>query len=326
MKNANDKKQESPVKNNKGSEQKNSPTKRSGTSGGQTDAMAVNTPWIYWELDNLAGATEPVVVRFYYNEDQLATITEGNLQLSYWTGSAWDNNFPQTIDQTNNFIQLTLPTGQGWQSTSLFAIADASAPLPVVLSSFDAAVMKRDVSLSWTTESEINNKGFSIERRARLDGQRYSSWKEVSFVDGKGTTSSRQSYSYMDKKLNTGAYQYRLKQVDFNGNYEYHSTSSNSDLVIGKPGSFDIGQNYPNPSNPNSKIDFQMPFDGKVSIKVYDILGKEIVTLVDEYRTADFYTVQFDGTNVASGTYFYRIIAESGTERFTKTLKMILVK
>ena len=69
-----------------------------------------------------------------------------------------------------------------------------------------------------------------------------------------------------------------------------------------------------------------MPFDGKVSLRVYDILGKEVATLVDGYRTADFYTAKFDGTNLSTGIYFYRIIAESGTEKFTKTLKMILVK
>jgi len=326
LKNGNDIKMESPVKNSKGSEQKNNSTKRSGTSGGQTDAMAVNTPWIYWELDNLSGATEPVTVRFYYNEDQLATISEANLVLSYWNGSAWDNNFVQSINAGNNYIELTLPTGLGWGGTSLFAIADVSAPLPVVLSSFDAAVMKRDVSLSWATESEINNQGFSVERRIKSQDNRYSEWKEVAFVEGKGNTTTRQTYNYSDKKLNSGTYQYRLKQVDFNGNYEYHSPSNNADLVIGKPGVFDISQNYPNPSNPTSNIDFQMPFDGKVSLRVYDILGKEVATLVDGYRTADFYTAKFDGTNLSTGVYFYRIIADNGTEKFTKTLKMILVK
>ncbi|MEO8512043.1 MAG: T9SS type A sorting domain-containing protein [Ignavibacteria bacterium] len=87
-----------------------------------------------------------------------------------------------------------------------------------------------------------------------------------------------------------------------------------------------MSQNYPNPSNPKSKIDYEIPFDGNVSIKVYDILGKEIITLVNEFKTADFYSVEFDGSNLASGMYFYRITANGGGKIFSKTLKMILVK
>ena len=313
-----------PVKNTESPNKKLNKTKRDGTSGGQTDAMAVNVPWIYWELTDL---TSPgASIRFYFNEEMLATILEADLKLSFWNGSAWDNGIDQTVNTSGNYIELSLPGGFAWGSTALFAMADGSAPLPVVLSSFDAAVMKRDVSLSWATESEINNQGFSVERRIKSQDNRYSEWKEVAFVEGKGNTTTRQTYNYSDKKLNSGTYQYRLKQVDFNGNYEYHSPSNNADLVIGKPGVFDISQNYPNPSNPTSNIDFQMPFDGKVSLRVYDILGKEVATLVDGYRTADFYTAKFDGTNLSTGVYFYRIIADNGTEKFTKTLKMILVK
>lgn len=300
--------------------------KKDGVSGGQTEAMAVNTPWVYWEIDNLTPTTEPITLRYYYNEDQLATIPEANLKLSYWNGSTWDNNFVQSVNAANNYIELTLPTGQSWPTTSLFAVEDASSPLPVILSGFDITAVSRDINLKWSTETEINNKGFSIERRIKTADNQYSTWKEVSFVNGKGNSNNRVEYTYTDKKLNSGAYQYRLKQVDFNGNYEYHSPANNSDVIVGKPGNFDISQNYPNPSNPKSKIDFAMPFDGKVSIKVYDILGKEVATLVNEFKSADFYTVEFDGTNIASGTYFYRIIAEGDNQKFTKTMKMILVK
>lgn len=274
----------------------------------------------------LTGTTYDITYYFGDNETYTISSPSSNTRLAKYDASWVVYPAGTGVNETElNWTNLTAKV-RGLYFFSHFTLTDGSAPLPVVLSNFDAAVMKRDISLSWSTESEVNNKGFSVERRSKLDAQRYSAWSEVTFVEGKGTTNNRQSYNFTDKKLNTGAYQYRLKQVDFNGNYEYHTTTANADLVIGKPGSFDIGQNYPNPSNPNSKIDFQMPFDGKVSIKVYDILGKEVATLVDEYRTADFYTVQFDGSNVSSGTYFYRIIAESGTQRFTKTLKMILVK
>jgi len=300
--------------------------KKDGSSGGQTDAIAVNVPWLYWEIENLTPGIEPITLRFYYNEDQLATILENDLKISYWNQTEWINGFPQTIDATNNYIEVTLPSGQSWGSTALFSLEDGGAPLPVVMSRFDMAVVNRDINLSWATETEINNKGFSIERRVKTPDNQYSVWKEVSFMNGKGNSTSRIEYSYTDKKLNSGAYQYRLKQVDYNGNYEYHSPANNSDMVIGKPGSFDISQNYPNPSNPKSKIDFSMPFDGKVSIKVYDILGKEVASLINDFKPADFYTVEFDGSNVSSGTYFYRIIAEGNNQKFTKTMKMILVK
>lgn len=302
---------------------------RDGNSGAEPNRSAVNTTWIYWRFIDFTPdpLNEPITMRFYYNDEQLATITEASLQIAYWDGSSWDNTFTQSVNTTSNYIEVTLPDGLAWPPDILFAIAGNDAPLPVVLTDFNITAMSRDANLSWGTSSELNNKGFSIERRALISPQdaRYSDWKEIAFVNGKGTTTEPQSYTYGDKKLNSGTYQYRLRQVDFNGNFEYFS-SNQSDVVIGKPGVFDVSQNYPNPSNPKSKIDFQMPFDGMVSIKVYDILGQEVKSLVNEFRAANFYTVEFDGSNLASGIYFYRISAEGGSSRFTRTLKMVLVK
>jgi hypothetical protein len=97
-------------------------------------------------------------------------------------------------------------------------------------------------------------------------------------------------------------------------------------VLIGKPKSFSLSQNYPNPSNPVSKINFELPYDSRVSILVYDVLGREVQKLVDEDRTAGFYSVTFDGSNFASGVYFYRITTSGGSSNFVKTMKMILVK
>ncbi|MCC7158096.1 MAG: T9SS type A sorting domain-containing protein, partial [Ignavibacteria bacterium] len=301
--------------------------KKDGTSGGNTSGEAVNTPWIYWKLTGMTDGTYGTF-RFYYNEDQLAGITESVLRLSYWDPNAntWENSFSQSVNVSGNYIQVTFPTGMDWDNTeAIFAVEDPATPLPVVLESFDVSVRNRDAGLNWVTSYELNNKGFGIERKVKSEGG-YTAWKEIGFVNGNGTSNKGFAYSYTDRKLNKGSYQYRLRQVDYNGNAEYFSPSNTSDIVVGNPNVFDLGQNYPNPSNPKSKIDFQMPFDGKVSIKVYDLLGREVATLVDGIKTADFYTVEFDGSNLASGTYFYRIIAESGTEKFTKTLKIVLVK
>lgn len=192
--------------------------------------------------------------------------------------------------------------------------------LPVSLSSFTGTSDKRNVTLMWVTEWELNNFGFRIERM-RIDEN---AWKEVSFVEGHGTSITANGYIWKDEKLKAGTYRYRLKQIDYNGNFEYFSLES--DVIVNPPGKFDLSQNYPNPSNPKCKINFEMPVNGLVNIKVYDIIGREVLTLLDETREADYYTIEFDGSNLASGVYFYRIIAQGEGQTFTKTMKMVLVK
>lgn len=194
-------------------------------------------------------------------------------------------------------------------------------PLPVTMLSFTASVTKNDVKLEWTTATELNNSGFDVERRLSKDGD---NWKKISFVPGSGTTSEPKSYTFQDKKLQTAGYKYRLKQIDLNGNYEYFALES--DVVIAPPIVFSMSQNYPNPSNPKSKIDYQLPIDGMTTIRLYDIVGKEVLMIVNENKTAGYYSAEFDGTNLASGAYFYRISIDGSNQHFTKTLKMILVK
>lgn len=195
-------------------------------------------------------------------------------------------------------------------------------PLPVTLLSFTASSAKNDVKLEWTTAAELNNSGFDVERRVTLSGAE--GWQKIAFIPGSGTTTEPKSYMFEDKKLQTGLYKYRLKQIDYSGNHEYFALEN--DIVISPPDVFSISQNYPNPSNPKSKIDYEIPFTGKVSVKVYDILGKETVGLVDETKEAGYYSVEFDGSNLASGVYFYRISVEGNAQHFSKTLKMVLVK
>lgn len=190
-------------------------------------------------------------------------------------------------------------------------------PLPVTLSSFAASVSKNTVSLSWATETELNNSGFDVERK---ETGKASHWQKIGFIQGSGTTQERKNYSFEDKKIKTGNYKYRLKQIDYNGNYEYYNLES--DVLIGVPKEFSLSQNYPNPSNPKSKIDYNLPFAGKVTIRVYDILGREVITVVNEFREAGYYIAEFDGTNIASGVYFYKLITES----FVDTKKMALIK
>ncbi len=195
--------------------------------------------------------------------------------------------------------------------------------LPVTLSSFTSSVKSNNATLMWVTEAEINNSGFDIERAGITTGGP-GEWKKIAFVQGHGTSNVSNGYMYKDEKLKAGTYKYRLKQIDFNSNYEYFELSA--DVSIQPPGKFEMSQNYPNPSNPKCRINFEIPISGRINMRVYDITGKEVITLLDETREADYYTVEFDGSNLSSGVYFYRIYAEGEGQKFTKTMKMVLVK
>lgn len=192
-------------------------------------------------------------------------------------------------------------------------------PLPVEMSSFTSNVTGRNVDLNWATATETNNSGFEVERT--ITGA--NSWTKIGFVTGNGTTSNPQSYSYTDRGLQTGNYSYRLKQVDFNGNFAYHNLSN--EVIIGVPSVFELGQNYPNPFNPSTKIDYAIPFDGKVSLTIYDNSGKEVANLVNNTLTAGYYTSTFDASNFASGVYYYRL-SVNGASNFSETKRMMLVK
>lgn len=192
---------------------------------------------------------------------------------------------------------------------------DMGVPLPVEMESFTYNVNINDVTLNWKTVWEQNNQGFDVERKSTVN------WEKIGFVE----SNQNRNYSFTDKNLQPGKYQYRLKQIDYNGNYEYHYLQG--DVVIGTPDKFKLSQNYPNPFNPLTKIDYQMPFSGKVSLVIYDISGREIKNLINSQNIeAGYYTVPFDGSNLSSGVYFYRIIAETNGQKYVDTKKMVLLK
>ncbi len=187
-------------------------------------------------------------------------------------------------------------------------------PLPVELASFTSTVSGNNVSLKWSTTEEINNAGFDIERSVN------GAWTKVGNVTGNGTTNEMKNYEFTDRGVASGTYNYRLKQIDFNGSFEYYNLSS--EVIVGVPDKFSIAQNYPNPFNPSTKIDFQIPADGKVKLAIYDNSGKEIAVLTDEVKTAGYYSVNFNATNLSSGIYFYKIEYNG----MNKVMKMTLLK
>jgi len=227
-----------------------------------------------------------------------------------------------TIDAGNKTI-----TVYGLSSFSHFSYTDSDAPLPVELSSFTSSVTGRNVNLKWVTASETNNAGFEIQKSVvnsqqslRRERGQAEMWTKIGYVTGSGTKTTPTNYTFDDRKLNTGKYNYRLKQIDNNGNFEYHNL--NGTIEIGVPTKYDISQNYPNPFNPTTKIDFDLPFDSKVSLKLYDMSGRELLTIVNEQKPAGYYTAQVNAGNLSSGAYFYRFTAGN----FTATKKMLMIK
>lgn len=191
--------------------------------------------------------------------------------------------------------------------------------VPVELTSFAAAVSGRDVTLNWATATELNNKGFEVQRKS--DNNEFVT---IGFVQGSGTTVEAQSYSFTDNNLEFGSYSYRLKQVDLNGNFEY----SDEVLVdITAPQEFALDQNFPNPFNPSTRISFALAVDSKVSLKVFNLLGQEVASLIEGNISAGTHDIDFSANGMNSGVYFYTLEATGidGTN-FSSTKKMIFMK
>jgi len=193
-----------------------------------------------------------------------------------------------------------------------YTFADA---LPVELSMFSSVLNGNQVDLRWTTETEVNNYGFNVERSVENN-----EWTTIAFVDGNGNSNSPKYYYYPDKDIyRSGNYSYRLKQIDNDGTFKY---SGIVNLNVTIPGKYYLSQNYPNPFNPETRIDFTLPEKQFVSLKVYNTLGELVKTLVNEQREPGNYSEVFNAANLPSGVYIYRL----ETENFSENKKLTLLK
>jgi subtilisin family serine protease len=195
----------------------------------------------------------------------------------------------------------------------------ALAMIPVELESFTASANENSVTLNWSTATETNNSGFSVERKTPLDER----WIEVGFVPGFGTTTEKKSYTFTDINLSMGSYSYRLKQIDFDGTIEY----SNEVLAeVGAPTNFALMQNFPNPFNPSTTIEFSIPEISNVSVEVYNVIGEQVSSLVNQTLEAGYHRINFNAGNLPSGTYVYQLKANGQNGTFVDMKKMILMK
>lgn len=191
--------------------------------------------------------------------------------------------------------------------------------IPVELTSFAGSISGNNVMLNWSTATEVNNSGFQVERKS-IDGN-YSS---VGFVRGKGTTTEAQEYNFSDNNLAVGKYIYRLKQIDFNGTFEY---SPEIEVEIGLPIRFELSQNYPNPFNPATSIKFSLVSDSRVTLKLFDVVGQEVATLINTDLAAGYHSMVIDGSKLSSGVYFFRLDATGvNGQKYSSVKKMILAK
>lgn len=198
-------------------------------------------------------------------------------------------------------------------------------PLPVQLASFTASVINgNSVRLDWRTLSEVNNYGFEVQRAMNAPSGFVS--LSGSFVPGHGTTNEPQVYSYTDMNVPAGRFYYRLKQIDLDGSLHFSEPISVDVLTgVGEnelPATFELKQNYPNPFNPATTIEFGVAKAGFVSLKVYNMLGEEVATLVSEELREGSYRRVFDASGLASGVYMYKL----STGSFVQTRKLVLTK
>ena len=265
---------------------------------------AVLTPGNYWvsvqcRMDFNVGG------QWYWNQ----------VSGAYGSVAAWQNpggGFGTTCSSWGN-IQTCIGAAGTDQYFALYGLV-----VPVELTSFTASANVNEVVLNWSTATETNNQGFEVQRSYGNE------FVTIAFVEGHGTTTQTQVYSYTDKNVNAGIYSYRLKQVDFDGSFEY------SDVVevdVPAPAVFALDQNYPNPFNPSTMISFRLAVDSKVNMTVFNVLGQEVASLLNGNLVAGSHQVTFDASSLNSGVYMYRIEATGiDGSNFVDVKKMILTK
>ena len=292
-------------------------------NGSDPSRISAGDTWLKNNLDGYVqwAKNNNSLLILTFDEDDF---TSANKIATLFIGEMVKNgSYSEKINHLNVLRTVEDMYGVGYSGAS----ADSSAitdcwdqVLPVELTSFEASYKSNNVTLNWNTQSEINNKGFYIERRAFENGNT-GNWQTISFINGHGSSTRRHKYSYIDNSLNSNStrYDYRLKQVDLEGSFVYSNAIS---VTLSQPDDFALFQNYPNPFNPSTNISYQIPTEGFVTLKVYNTLGKEVKTLVSGNQQAGKHSENFDASNMSSGIYYYQLIFKNSV----KTSSIILLK
>jgi hypothetical protein len=290
-----------------------------GTCAGFTAGFISKTTdgGINWLPQN-SGTNQGLLGVSSIDENNITVVGDGGTILRTTDGG---NNWNSQPSGTTSYLKAVYFTdiNTGWvvgQSGTILKTTNSG--IPVELTSFLVTAKQNSVLLEWTTATEINNQGFEIERQS-IGGE----FEKIGYVAGSGTTTEPNEYSFTDNNVSSRTYTYRLKQIDFDGSFEY---SEEIEVEVSVLFGFSLQQNYPNPFNPVTTIKYQIPELSFVTIKIYDVLGNEIATLVNKEKPAGSYEVEFypasGNLNLVSGIYFYQLKAGS----FIQTKKMILLK
>jgi len=200
-------------------------------------------------------------------------------------------------------------------------------PLPVELVSLNIEYRTGNVELRWKTATEVNNAGWEIQRSevsnqsSEPEKGRNGEWVNVGFVEGSGSSSAPKEYSFVERNVKAGKYSYRLKQIDRDGKFSY---SQEVEVEVGSaPKVFALMQNFPNPFNPTTEIRYQIPEVSHVTLKVYDVIGREVATLLNEELAATgYHSIRFDASRLSTGVYIYTLRAGN----FVASKKLLLAK
>lgn len=268
------------------------------------------------------------IFTFDFSASPIFITSPGTYWIELYNNSVESGNF---FWETGNFDGVHGVVGSAWFTTTpgtswnLDPATDLSIQLngddnvPVELVSFEATATGTNVNLSWMTASETNNQGFEIQKSSGN-----SEFHTIGYVQGQGTTTETQHYNYTDRGVAAGSHLYRLKQIDFDGTFEY---SDAVEIEVNAPIEYSLDQNYANPFNPSTKISFSLVTDSKVSLRIFNILGQEVMTLIDGNLASGGQEINFDASSLNSGVYFYRLDAAGiDGSSFTAVKKMILSK
>jgi photosystem II stability/assembly factor-like uncharacterized protein len=273
----------------------------------------------------------PVNDGFIYTYDALNpntyfVATDIGVYLTQDNGTSWvelPNNLPNTVIMHLDYSPSNQMMRAGTHGRGVYeAFIDLN--VPVELLSFTAETGVNTITLNWITATETNNLGFEIERKLKNQ-----EWLTVAFVEGKGTTTEIQNYSYVDDYSSLpyeGTVLYRLKQIDYNGSFEYSEQVAVNLTFI--PSDYYISQNYPNPFNPSTTIKYSLPVESQVKINIYNALGETIEELVSLMQSQGNYEVTWNAQNYSSGIYYYSFEVNStdGSQSHREMKKIVFLK
>jgi hypothetical protein len=273
-----------------------------------------------WSSQAAAGIGDVLGLDYIRGTNYCWAATSNGIFETSNNGSTWSpNTIPPTVTGDINVVRFYQDSDVGLAGGSGGVLLKSllGSVVPVEFTSFTANAYDRTINLNWTTATETNNSGFEVQRN--IDGD----WVALAFVPGQGTTTDVQAYSFndnLDESFVKGKVSYRLKQIDFDGTFAYsEQVNVNVDLT---PEAYVLHQNYPNPFNPTTVISYELPENGLVSLRVYDVLGKEVAVLANEKQNVGKYEVNFDASALSSGVYFYRLEVNG----FTSMKKLLLLK